>query len=195
MRRGLSVFRWVVVGVSVAAMLTGLFFFNYPPDPLRCCQKQLSFAVEEWLVDNKTANYPNKGGDGEASLRTLSSWLSEAYFRDYAYVPGLQTNDPKELVLLYLRKKTRRTWNGDFTPTILSEKRWMVIGPDFWWNGDGGCGSQLPEGGQVLSTEEFTNRLAKTLGFLKDNDRPYWASVVKEHSQFLKSIGNDDRAR
>jgi hypothetical protein len=104
----------------------------------------------------------------------------------YGYVPGLADNDPPDLVLMYLKQKTRRTWNGDHSATVFREKKWMVIGPDFLSHG--GSGDDLPEGGWLEDNEGFKRRLQKTLDFLKKNDRPYWQAVVKEHSAFLKTI-------
>ena len=88
--------------------------------------------------------------------------------------------------LLYLKKKTRRTWNGDHSASVFTQKKWFIGGPDYWWNPEEEHG--LPEGGQVIDTPEFKRRLQMTLAFLQKNNRPHWDTVVKEHSAFLQTV-------
>jgi hypothetical protein len=65
----------------------------------------------------------------------------------------------------------------------------MVIGPDFW--DDVGQNEGCYEGGRLEETSVLKGRLQKTLNFLKENKRPYWEVVVKEHREFMDSIEND----
>jgi hypothetical protein len=62
---------------------------------------------------------------------------------------------------------------------------WMVFGPDLF---QAAHGNDLPEGGTRETTAEFKRRLQKTFDYLKENNRPYWENVVKEHTEFLNSI-------
>jgi hypothetical protein len=182
----------ITLGLSVAVgVLVSAFLLRYPPDPLWFCQKAMSSGVEQYLQTSGTNAYPNLDGDSARSFRLMAEYMAPAYavdriMADYAYVPGLTADDPKDLVVFYLKKQTRKTWNGDHSASVFGKKRWMVIGPEFWWNGPNG--DWLPEGGQVLSTAEFRNRLTKTLTFLRENQRPCWETVVKEQSVFLESL-------
>ena len=39
-------------------------------------------------------------------------------------------------------------------------------------------------------TAEFKQRLAATLEFLKVHEVPYWTNAVREHREFLNSVGD-----
>ena len=110
----------------------------------------------------------------------------EEVLADYGYVPGLQEGDPNDLVMMYLREKTRRHWNGDHSGSFLRAPRWMVIGPDFY--DDAGREEGSYECGRLQTTAEFRQRLQRTLDFLKSNNRLNWTNAIKEHSAFLKTI-------
>lgn len=177
--------------VVVGGPLVVAFLLRFPPDPLWFCQKAMDSGIEQYLLTAKTNAYPNVQGNSVASFRLMAAYMArpsevDRIVTDYAYVPGLTVDDPKDLVVFYLRKQTRKTWNGDHSASVFGKKWWMVIGPEFLWNGPN-C-DWLPEGGQVLSTAEFRNRLSKTLTFLRENQRPYWETVVKEQSVFLQSL-------
>jgi hypothetical protein len=100
--------------------------------------------------------------------------------QQYMYVPGLSGDDRKDLVLMYMR--TRYTWHGDNSHTILSSQRWLVLSPEIV--GSGTC----PEGGELLDTSELKRRLERTVAFLREHQRPYWQVVAAEQSNFLKSV-------
>jgi hypothetical protein len=90
---------------------------------------------------------------------------------------------------MYLRRMTRRTWNGDHSATIFAPKKWMVIGPRFF-------GSQypeesLPEGGDVVDTAELKRRFQRTFDFLRAERRPYAETIIAEHGPFVHAL--DDR--
>lgn len=123
--------------------------------------------------------YPNANGIGSNSLTML-----EPYFRNdiqrYGYIPGLSYDDPRDVVLMYLR--TRYTWHGDTKHTIFSPERWLVLSPKLV--NAGTC----PEGGELLDTPEFIRRVQMTVAFLRDQQRPYWQVVAQEQSNFLKSV-------
>jgi hypothetical protein len=177
--------------IVVAGLVVVAFLLRFPPDPLWFCQKAMGSGVEQYLQTAGTNAYPNLDGDSLRSFRLMAEYMAPAYaveriLADYAYVPGLTVDDPKDLVVFYLKKRTRKTWNGDHSASVFGKRRWMVIGPDFWWNGPNR--EWLPEGGQVLSTAEFRNRLSTTLAFLRQNQRPNWETVVKEQAAFLESL-------
>ena len=174
----------IIIGIVVTlfAVIVG-FLLRHPPDPLTLCQKMLDSGFEQWKQTNKANGYPNVHGDSTRSFAAAGVYMKgggEDFNNTYGYVPGLKDDDPKDLVLMYLEKKTRRTWNGDFSGSILRKPKWMVIGPDF--------GFDLPEGGNLEETSTFKTRLQKTLDFLRENKRPYWETIVKEHTEFLNSI-------
>ena len=126
------------IGIMVAllSLATGTFLLLYPPDPLVYCQKVIDSAFEQWMSVNKTEIRPNVNGNGKDSLALIGVYMlgryTEGVLRDYGYVPGLRNDDPKNLVMMYLKEKTRRHWNGDHSASILREPKWMVIGPGFW---------------------------------------------------------------
>jgi len=109
--------------------------------------------------------------------------MMEPYFgkniQQYRYVPGLRSDDPKDVVLMYMQ--TRYTWESDGTHTIFSPPRWLVLSPEIM---SGTC----PEGGELLDTPEFKRRLQMTIAFLKEHQRPSWQVVAEEQSNFLKSV-------
>ncbi|MBI2439858.1 MAG: hypothetical protein HYV35_00615 [Lentisphaerae bacterium] len=175
----------IAVLFSIIGLLIGIAFYWRPPDPLRHCQKVPILVFDQWLM-YKTNVYPNVKGNGMLSFGQLGeSRKLENYTNDYGYVPGLRADDPNDLVVMYLKKKTRRTWNGDRHYNRHTEKMWMVFGPDMK---RATHGDDLPEGGTRETTEEFRRRLQKTFDFIKENNRPYWQNVVKEHTEFLNSI-------
>lgn len=175
--------RITLIAVAILCILVVGFRLRYPSDPLTLCQKVLDGGFEQCKMENGTNAYPNVEGNSKKSFASAGQymWHWEEYYAKYGYVPGLKDDDPSDLVLMYLKKKTRRTWNGDFSGSILREPKWMVIGPDF--------GYDLPEGGRLEETSVFKTRLQRTLDFLKENERPHWETVVKEHTEFLNSIG------
>ncbi len=134
------------------------------------------------MLENHATNgyYPNTNGNGDASLAMISPYFGGGLER-YGYLPGLREDDHKDLVLMYLKVKTRYTWHGDTTPNIFSPKLWKVIAPDDWDGPD-------PEGGELVTTPEFKKRILKTLAFLKENQRQNWQTVTTEQMQFLDSI-------
>lgn len=173
------------ITIGIIGVLVIGFILRFPPDPHKNCHRALDAAFDFWMKDNQTNAYPNVEGNGAASLGQIAAYC-RGDFSLYGYVPGLTRDDPKELVMLYLKKMTRRTWNGDHSATFFTKKKWFIGGPYYWWNPDFEHG--LPEGGQVVDTTEFKRRLQMTLDFLEENKRPYWETVVAEHTAFLKSI-------
>ncbi|MBI2438193.1 MAG: hypothetical protein HYV36_05200 [Lentisphaerae bacterium] len=176
----------LAVVFGIIGLVVGIELYRHPPDPLRHCQKQIICAFDQWPIDNHTNVYPNVVGNGMQSFLQVGEYLKlTGYINDYAYVPGLRSDDPNDLVLMYLKEKTRRTWNGDRRYNRHTEKMWMVFGPVMY---RAAHGDDLPEGGTRETTLEFKRRFQKTLSFLKENNRPYWENVVKEHTEFLNSI-------
>ena len=180
----------------VGSLLVAAFLFRFPSDPLVYCQKALDSAFEQWKIASDTFTgdlryLPNVDGRGKESLALVSEYMGRGYadgvLRDYGYVPGLREGDPNDLVMLYLKKRTRRNWNGDHSGTIFRKPKWMVIGPEFW--DDTGRNAGCYEGGRLEETPVFAARLLKTLQFLKENNRPFWENAGKEHTAFLVSIG------
>lgn len=177
----------VILGMScllpvlVAAYLLFLVWSG-PPGPRFVCHRGVVAAFEQWkLVTAGGGWYPNVEGSSARSLAAIAPYVKEG-MSDYRYVPGLKEDDPADLILMYVREPTRRKWHGDARWYRL-EKRWVVLNPQTR-DGEGDRWSELAE---WIPADEFTHRLGRTLQFLKDNNRPHWETVVREHSEFLES--------
>ncbi len=168
---GILAVLFLIWAVSVA-VLAG-------PRPI--CHRAVDGAFQEWMHEAGHTNaYPNADGIGSNSLAMIERYSGKEIQR-YEYVPGLTCGDPKDLVLMYLKTKTRYSYHGDTEHTIFSPLRWMVLSPDIL---DGTC----PEGGQLLETAELKRRVQMTVAFLKEHQRLHWQAVAKEQSEFLSSI-------
>ena len=179
---------WVLVAVGISCVLVVGFMLRFPPGPCPWCHKMFDAALEQWkMAHGNTHTHPNINGEELPSIAEFAAYVKDPHLvsRDYGYIPGLRDGDPDDLILMYMRKKTRHTWHGDHSASILTKPKWMVLGPQVI-NLDEI--DQCPEGGRLLSTDEFTDLIRKTLDFLKENDRPNWETVTKEHTVFLKSI-------
>lgn len=176
----------LAVVFGIIGLLVGIELYRHPQDPLRHCQKGLIAEFDFWQMDNHTNVYPNVDGDSILSFAQFGKIPRIAeYAMDYGYIPGLHSDDPKDLVLMYLKQKTRRTWNGDRHYNRYTEKMWMVFVPNLF---RAAHGEDLPEGGTRETTAEFKRRLQKTFDFLKENNRLHWENIVKEHTAFMNSI-------
>jgi hypothetical protein len=157
----------------------------YPPGPAPVCGSLLDAVFQQWLRENHNVTFPNVDGTSTASLALLRPYFGgsgENALQRYGYLPGLRPTDPTNLVLMYLKEKTRFTWHGDTKPTVFSPKLWKIISP-----GIASAGPD-PEGGELVNTPEFKGRIQKTLDFLKAQQRPHWQTVIMEQTQFLDSI-------
>ena len=144
---------------------------------------------------NDSQPFPNVNGRSRESLAALRDGMDgyrqwDESSRHYNYVPGLREDDPGDLVLMYYNQPTRWTWHGQL-PTIFAEKKWIIIPVDF-------TTGMRPRSGpgeysERVSPEEFRRRLQRTLDYLRTNNRPYWQTVVAEHTKFLESIEPDKR--
>ena len=135
----------------------------------------------QWAIETgHTNDYPNVNGNGHASLSIIEPFM-DARIHQYGYVPGLHHDDPNDLVLMYMKEKTRHSWHGDRDNSIFSPPKWMVLSPDILAGSAG-------EGGALVETPEFKRRLQLTVIFLKENQRPDWQTVADEQTKFLNSI-------
>jgi hypothetical protein len=182
--------KYTVAGLGAACLLVVAFLIRFPRDPLYLCQKILYNGLEQWKLEAGTNVWPNVDGNSARSFAEIEELLgppgNHDYSQAYGYVPGLKDDDPRDLIFMYMKQKTRRTWNGDHSASVFSGKKWMVFGPDFWTVSE--ISESLPEGGELVDTTEFTRRLQKTFQFLRDNDRPHCEAVIAEHSRFLESL-------
>jgi hypothetical protein len=174
--------RIVLGGVAILLFIAAGVWMRFPPGPRPLCHKAIDGAFQQWTAanDSKSAYYPNANGNGGASLAMIKPYFGDEIL-EYTYVPGLRYDDPNDLVLMYMKKKTRHTWHGDTQHTIFAPLRWMVLSPDIL---DGTC----PEGGMLVDTPEFKRRLLLTVAFLKERQRPYWQAAADGQMEFLKSI-------
>jgi hypothetical protein len=181
--------KWTIVVLIVLVISAAKIVF-FPPGSKLTENRMLDAAFDEWMLENHTNAYPNiEGNDGKslslvlpliaANLKILEDIKSE--LRDYVYLPGLHPDDPSDLVLLYVKVKSRKRWDDDF-PTIFREQKWIVISPGFSLGNTGGVLNDW------IDTPQFKARLEKTIEFLKENKRPYWQNVVEEQTKFLNSI-------
>lgn len=148
----------------------------------------LQWGMEHPAQGDLNGVYPNDDGESEKTIAQFAPYLHNEQakrLQDYAYVPGLRDSDPENLILMYMKQKTRYTWHGD-TRANRNKLMWIVFAPslDSPFNTDEWC----PEGARKLNTREFRTRLQATLDYLKTNNRPYWTNTVREHSAFLNSI-------
>lgn len=176
----LGAISFLVVGIAV----------RFPSDPLHLCQKNLFGGFDMWKEASKTNVWPNVGGDSAKSFAEFEQHISlpgdHTYATAYGYVPGLRTDDPPDLIFVYLKRMTRRTWHGDHSSSVFAARKWMIIGPNFLASADapGTC----PEGGVLVDTAEFKRRLQKTRDFLKEQRRANWEAIVAEQGRVLNTI-------
>ena len=166
-----------IVAFSVVSAALLVLWSGHRPQ----CHKALDSAFRHWmLVTSHSNTYPNSAGQGSNSLEMINDFFG-GDMHQYKYVPGLMTDDPKDLVLMYMR--TSYSWHGDASHTIFSPRHWLVLSPNIL---SGTC----PEGGDLLDMTEFKKRLERTIAFLKEHQRPYWPTVEQEQSNFLTTIRN-----
>jgi hypothetical protein len=173
--------RVVIAGIAALVLAVGaLFVLRSGARPL--CHRAVDAAFQYWMVETGHTNgvYPNADGAGSNSLAMVEPFFGHN-IQHYAYLPGLRRDDPKDLVLMYLKKPTHYTWHGDSAHTVLSPSRWLVVSPDI-------MGGTCAEGGDWLDTPAFRKRIQRTMAFLRENDRPHWHVVAQEQEDFLKSV-------
>jgi hypothetical protein len=105
------VIKRVVIAIVVLLILVAWFMLRFPSDPLVYCQKALYSAFEQWVMVNKTNVLPNVNGNGKDSLTLIGEYMPRSYAegvpRDYGYVPGLNWDDPNDLVMMYPTRHSR----------------------------------------------------------------------------------------
>ena len=187
---------WILIGVAIAALTAGIAVYLFvltDRSGRPYCHKQVDMAFHDWQDLNKTKQFPNVNGCSTDSLAEIKQHLGGVDLSDsYMYVPGLKRDDPGDLVLMYLRQPTRWTWHGE-RPSIFRDTAWILVPVDMKFYGpgrDAGPG----EFSERVSFKEFRRRLAKTLEFLKENQRPHWKEVVKEHRDFLQSLEHETKS-
>jgi len=172
-----------VVGAFVLAVIFG------PPGPHFTCHRMLDGAFAQWrLTAEKRDWYPNVEGDGAKSLELIAPYVKNGMteMQDYRYVPGLKSDDPEGLILMYLKEPSWRTWHGD-THWVRAGKRWVILNPRTS-SPDDTYGRGWSELGEAITTPAFKSLLRATLDFLRENNRPFWTNAVQEHEMFLRSI-------
>jgi len=175
-------------GRAAAALVAALVlipighYLRFPPGPRPLCHRGIDSAFQQWmLATGQTNAYPNAEGNGPASLAMVQPYFGQR-IQQYAYIPGLREDDPEDLVFMYMKEKTRRTWHADEDHSIFIPRRWMVLSREIEYHGT------CPEGGELLDTPQFRKRIMATIAFLKDNQRPYWQAVANEQLAFLRSV-------
>ena len=163
------------------------WFVRFPGGPRPDCNRQLDGAFQGWAMESKSTNgtYPNLNGDSAACIAVIEPFIGNGKHGQldaYGYVPGLRFDDPTNVVLIYMKEKTRFTWHSDYSHTLFSPRKWYVNSPSLVESGT------CPEGGDLLDTPEFKKRLLATLDFLRTNNRPNWEIVAREQLAFLASI-------
>ncbi len=182
-----------ILAMAVAAV--GILYYRHKFDSYPCCHKALDNAFDQWMMESKTNAYPNLNGDSVKSLAAVMPWVGrvkERVSEQYAYIPGLKPDDQNQapdLVLLYMKKKTRFYWHEP--RAVAPEPMWMVIAPGFY-SGDPQANEEhnrvYAEPGCLWDTAEFKRRFRRTLDYLRENKRPHWESIVKEQEKILDAI-------
>ena len=204
MRRRAKITLWIAVPLLL--LLSVLFFpylinrygwfHDFENKPF--CHKQMTHVLSNWTNEQAFVSFPNIDGDSLLSMGVLAEKLVQTnqVFLKYNYVPGLQGDDPRELVLFYFNKPTRWISHVHSQPKWIA-KTWIVVPVDYFGAGYyegrriGSAPNQIVARGEQsesLTTEQFTNRLIMTLDYLRTNNRPHWQSVIKEHTAFLELI-------
>lgn len=185
--------RWLlgVGGGLLAALVLGVAAFvglmlDWGERPL--CHKQIMLAFRQWLHDERSETFPNLGGASGLSLSALRQNLADSTVETkYRYVAGLRSDDPGDLVLMYLAAPTRWRWHGR-PRTRLAPKGWLVLPVDFGC--DPGRTPVVPgECSEWLSEREFAYRPRATLDFLLTNRRPHCETVMAEHAAVPTALG------
>jgi hypothetical protein len=168
-----------------------LFKTHTPIGPHPRCHIALNMLLER--CTEKDPVYPNVEGSSRKSLALLGDAAERLGLAGYGYVPGLRRDDGVDLVLFYLKRRTRYRWHYDRPPVWVSlgrKPRWMVIPPAWHKRVDDPLRDPdiNPEGGYLLDTDAFKRALKRTLEFLEKNDRPHWRQTVREHQAFLQTL-------
>lgn len=180
---------WIGGLVVVLAMLAvGYHYFILDWSGRPFCHKQYYFAFKLWMSDHETNAFPNVSGISSNSLMAIHEEMGRdtLWAEHYKYVPGLNQDDPGQLVLLYFDVPTRWTWHG-LPPSIFKKRAWIVVPVDF---ADGYSRPRMGGGemSERLTPNQFKQRLSETIEFIRTNARPHWQQIVAEHAKFLESI-------
>jgi hypothetical protein len=180
----------ISLGTVIAGIAFGAAYFFWTDSVGQpVCHKVFDTVLHGWQQEAGTRQFPNVNGSSEDSLAVLTSQFGQDISDRYLYVPGLSRDDPGDLILMYVRQPTRWVWHGS-TPSMFAGKAWIVVPADMKFYGPrkdltaGECSERL-------SLSEFRTRLQKTLDYLKSKKPDNWEAVVKEHSDFLKSIESE----
>ena len=174
--------KWAIGLLIILAILSVAKIIFIPPGPNLVCHRALDGAFNEWMIENHTNTYPNVEGDSSKSVSIIEPFFSPRTndLQDYIYIPGFRPEDPANLVMMYVKEKSRRDWHGS-SATIFREKKWVVIAPGFPIGSVGECNDWI-------DTSQFKARLKTTIEFLKENKRPFWQNIVEKQKIFLDSI-------
>jgi hypothetical protein len=175
-----AAFVYIVLGVAY-------YYFILDREGRPYCHKQFYLAFKTWMDDRSTNAFPNTVGRSADSLAEIQEEMggSTNWAAHYRYVPGLYEDDPGDLILMYFDSPTRWKWHGP-SPTIFQEKAWIIVPADFTQSS-----RRVSHSGELnewVPTQEFCNRLQRTIDFVRTNQRPNWGTVVAEHTEFLDSI-------
>lgn len=104
--------------------------------------------------------------------------------KNYEYIPGLHSDDPEDLILIYIKTPTRFDSGLEKKKKayrIYSRKKlWAVIPPYIQHDHE--------DTYIMLEKVEFLKRYKKTLQYLEDNKRPNWENVLRHHNAIIKTI-------
>jgi hypothetical protein len=186
-----------VLGLTSVVFLCPRHLVLMEPHPIKNCEWMTLFEAywhpdgNRWDISTgpePVLTYPNVEGRSQESLRraatNLPPRIAERFMNGgYAYVPGFTTADKQDLVMLYLKQPTKLESGLSIASdwrVLIRPRMWAVLPP------------YIEEGHTdrpvLLNTHDFKSRLERTLQFLKDNNRPYWENVAKEHTAFLNTI-------
>jgi hypothetical protein len=188
----------IIFPAAIIGLPLAVYFLLYDHSNEPFCHKVVMLGILNYFEDEKTNVLPNVDGQSSASMLTMHKYWGDQPWEDtYRYLPGLKNGDPGDLVLMYMPMPTRYIYHSN-PQTIFAEPKWMIVPLDFNSAIGDQIGKPVPreipsygEQSERVSLAEFRARLKKTLDFLRENNRPNWQQVVKEHEAFLDSIKSD----
>src|SRR5438552_561358 len=103
---------WIGSIAALGLVVATLFVARTGPRPV--CHRAVDGAFQQWMLETSHTNgfYPNVDGIGSNSLAMIEPFFGQD-IQQYAYIPGLRMDDPKDLVLMYLKRPTHYSWHGD----------------------------------------------------------------------------------
>ena len=117
--------KWAIVLLIILAILSVAKIVFIPSGLDLVCHRALAAALDQWMLENHTNTYPNIEGGSVKSLSAIEPYFPNYLFDfgDYVYIPGLSPKDSNNLVIVYVKEKSRQDWHGS-RATVFRAKKW-----------------------------------------------------------------------